>query len=770
MKKILTLLAIALASLTSCKEELVQYSISVDPVELSFNSAGGEDTVYVTSSAEWELFSDSGWCHASSAGGNGDTEIVITVLPNEDSKSGRTATFTFVSGDKEATLTVTQEKKEYSISIEPTELIFGAEGGEQEVVVTSSDEWEVTGSSDWCDVSVSSGINGDTVKFSTEPYMNTEEARTAIYTFACGDKEAVLDIQQEAKVYSISVEPTELTFVAAGEEKSVTVTSSDEWEFSSDDSWISASKENGESGVVVGIIVEENENTEIRTGVATFKCGDKQADVKVTQEAKEFSISIEPTEIEFEAEGGEQTITVKSSDEWRLTTDDDWITASVNSGNDGSTVDITVGYTTSADIRTGVVTFICGNKTAEFVVKQNPDNSPIIQFKDPYFLEALLLTEQVDKNGDRQISEKEALSITELKLEKVESGHAVRNVEELSYFTSLKYLYLRDICQSTVSINANGFPALQKIQFINIGLDKIDFSDCPLLEDVHITGYSNNIDLSGCQLLKTVSLGDSKIIDLNGCKSIEELTMSEYSTIEVLDVSNCSSLKSLTCNNNSAMTSMNISNTVSLAKLECYNNGLTSLDLSDCTALEILNCAGNQLTTLDLSNNTALTNLSCNLTSLDLSNNTALTYLYCGSSQLTSLDLSNNTALTYLNCSTNQLTSLDLSNNTALTYLDCSTNQLTSLDLSNNTALTYLDCDGNQLTSLDLSNNTALEHLSCGGNQLTSLDLHNNRLLKSLRCDYTPLQKLILYKYHILSDYTIESIESEYGDIIEYME
>lgn len=130
---------------------------------------------------------------------------------------------------------------------------------------------------------------------------------------------------------------------------------------------------------------------------------------------------------------------------------------------------------------------------------------------------------------------------------------------------------------------------------------------------------------------------------------------------------------------------------------------------------------------------------------------TALTYLYWASNPAP-LDLSNNHVLKQLHCgggwsiTSYLLTSLDLSNNTALTYLDCNDNQLTSLDLSRCTALTDLDCSNNQLTALDLSKNTALRNLDCSGNQL---------------------QKIILYKYHMVN--TIE-IESEYGDIIEYVE
>lgn len=170
---------------------------------------------------------------------------------------------------------------------------------------------------------------------------------------------------------------------------------------------------------------------------------------------------------------------------------------------------------------------------------------------------------------------------------------------------------------------------------------------------------------------------------------------------------------------------------------------------------------------------TRLVYLECNgnqLTSLDVSYNTALEYLNCCYNQLTSLDLSKNAALEYLDCSDNQLTSLDLSKNAALIDLYCADNQLTSLDVSNNTALTGLNCIGNQLTSLDVSNNTAFIGLFCGSNQLTSLDVHNNRELLYLECSNNPLQELILYRYHELDNYYMSNLESEYGDIIEYME
>ena len=867
MKKIITLLAIATACLTSCTEDLAkEYSISLESTRLSFDPEGGKQQVSLESTYEWEVSGGDDWCSVSPQSGEGDAEVVFTIDPNM-TEDGRSAEFVFTSGNKKTTLTVTQEKKEYSISIEPKELKFGSEGGEQEITVTSSGEWEVKGESDWCEISVTSGKSGDKVTFFADPYENTAEERTTIFTFYCGDKDVDLIVTQEAKVYSISVEPTELSFIAAGEAKTVTITSSDEWEFSSNKYWISASEDNGENGAIIDILVGENEETEprtgmamfrcgdkraevkitqkakeysisiepteiefeaeggeqtitvtssdkwefssdeywiqsseksgengasvkiivdensdpeIRTGIATFKCGDKQANVKITQEAKEYSISIEPTEIEFEAEGGEQTITVTSSDSWSLSTDNDWITTSIKSGENESLVNIIVDYTTSAEIRTGTITFTCGDKTAEFTVTQNPDNSPIIQFKDPYFEMELLEKHgsiswngvrydvNVDKNGDGKISTAEAAAVKVLKI----SDDKVRNVDELkTYFRSLEFLQISEC--PLESLDLSGHPTLTKIECISVRFD-VNLSSCHSLKEITFSNCFGNYNISDCTALTSLDCSDyNKLtsLDVSGCTALTELDCGR-SHLTSLDVSGCTALTELDCGG-SHLTSLDVSGCTALTKLNCSDNQLTSLDVSGYTALTVLYCSDNRLTSLDVSGCTALTELDCQenqLTSLNISSNTALTDLSCGGNQLTSLDVSGCTALTWLGCGSNQLTSLDLRNNTALTFLSCSNNELTSLDVSGCTALTWLDCFGNQLTSLDISSNTALTNLYCYENQLTSLDLYNQRALTYLDCSKNQLREIILYKYHMLPDSMINNIKKEYGDIITYIE
>ena len=421
-----------------------------------------------------------------------------------------------------------EPEPEYAISISPAELTFGAEGGEQTVKVTSTygdegDLWrlETEEYCDWCEASLSSGENGEEVTFTVDSYDNTDETRTVAFTFYCGDKEAGLIITQEAKVYSISVEPTELTFEVEGGEAEVTVTSSDGWDISNRPDWIDVSERYGENGETIIVAVEE--------------------------------------------------------------------------------------YNTEVDSRSGEIVFTCGDKEAKISVTQKADDSPIIQFKDQYFLKALLAIYRVywndteyyvdiDRNNDGQISEKEASLVEVLDLD--ENEPAIRNIDELSYFTNLRYLYIG----TDVSIES---------------------------------------------------------IDLSGFSQLEYLGV--YLNLKSLDVSKNTALTDLYCGGNQ-LTSLDVSKNTALTDLYCGGNQLTSLDVSKNTALTYLECVNNQLTSLDVSKNTALTDLYCannQLTSLDVSKK-ALTYLFCVNNQLTTLDLHSNRLLEKVYISGNPLQTLIL--------------------------------------------------------------------------------------------------------------
>ena len=313
------------------------------------------------------------------------------------------------------------------------------------------------------------------------------------------------------------------------------------------------------------------------------------------EEVPGYSISVDPAELSFGYDGGKQTVEVTSSHKWTLTNDSDWITTSADEGESGSLVEISAGHNTSADIKSGEIIFTCGDKTAVLKVSQEIDGNRTIQFKDPNFLGALI-AENVDADGDGQITVNEAKAVSSLKV----SSSDIKEMPEIRYFTALTRL-------------------------------NCDYNQLTALD------VSNNTALTvlwcGQNQLTTIDVSNNTALTYLLCYG-NQLT--------ALDVSNNTALTYLLCYNNQ-LTTLDVCNNTALTLLYCPSNQLTTLDISNNTALTDLACHLNQLTALDVSNNTALTDLDCRynqLTTLDVSNNTALTTLYCNGNPLQSFTIS----------------------------------------------------------------------------------------------------------------------------------
>ena len=160
-----------------------------------------------------------------------------------------------------------------------------------------------------------------------------------------------------------------------------------------------------------------------------------------------------------------------------------------------------------------------------------PDDSPIIEFKDSYFLEALVKStdnddgSKIDKNGDGRISEKEASVVKNLYVD--DSG--IRGIDEIGYFTAL----------TSLSCGGNQLTSL---------------------------------DVSKNTALTSLSCGVNKLTSL--------------------DVSKNTALRSLDFDSNQ-ITSLDVSKNTALTWLGCGGNPLTSLDVSKCKKLIKFNCFNN---------------------------------------------------------------------------------------------------------------------------------------------------------------------------------
>ena len=363
------------------------------PTELSFEAEGGTASVSTVANAEWSVSADQDWISVSVesvAAGQGSVEV--TVAANESSES-RTGTVTFTSSDGQTvTVSVSQTGVEVvtpTIDFSVSSLSFDGEGGSQNITVNTNSEFSVSTDQDWIHVSVTTLPEGETTIEITADPNTTYEERTGTVSFIASDGQVytVTITQPGAERPAIAVNPTELSFEAAGGTQTLTTTANAEWSVSVDQDWVTLSATSvpeGES--TVDVTAAENEVTEERSATITFANGDDKVTVTVKQAAaeevvpptpEEPTLEVSPTELSFEAAGGTLTIAATANAEWAVSVDQDWVTLGSTSVPEGeSTLEVKAVENKTTEERTATITFTAEDQTVTVSVKQAAAAAP----------------------------------------------------------------------------------------------------------------------------------------------------------------------------------------------------------------------------------------------------------------------------------------------------------------------------------------------------------------------------------------------------------
>ena len=143
MKSFLKVMA-ALAALVlfSCtKNEVVELTVS--PMAVNFEVAGGEQSVAITCNDHWTASVAADWLTLSPASADGNGTLKITATENK-SIDAREAEVSVVAGEIKRTVKVAQMGKQAVLTVEPKAVSAAVEGGAFDVTVTSNVEWTVT--------------------------------------------------------------------------------------------------------------------------------------------------------------------------------------------------------------------------------------------------------------------------------------------------------------------------------------------------------------------------------------------------------------------------------------------------------------------------------------------------------------------------------------------------------------------------------------------------------------------------------------------------
>lgn len=275
----------------------VKDAISIAPGKETVSCDGGIVETVVTSTGEWTLSGDYDWVEVSAASGNDGDVVTFTVSANETAED-RVAVFEFACGTATAEFTVVSQKGEQEadrISIAPESESVSADGGEVQVVVTSSGAWTLEGECDWAVPSLKNGNDGDIVVFEVSP--NTSGApKSCTFTFKTGTASEIFTLRSLASSgnyitllspssYDLEIEATRLKLQL----ETNTYYRDLRFEFDGNaGTWIKhyMSVETGAESVDVYFDITENVTLQNRTGVFRILAGGKEVEITVNQKGE----------------------------------------------------------------------------------------------------------------------------------------------------------------------------------------------------------------------------------------------------------------------------------------------------------------------------------------------------------------------------------------------------------------------------------------------------------------------------------------------------
>ena len=181
-------------------------SLNVAPSQLNFPNSAGNQTLQITANVAWQITSDQpSWCAVSTASGNGDATVNVTVTDNPTT-ANRVAKLSASNAQHglKKEVTVTQAgTAPASITIDPTSKIIGAGAETINVTVSANVEFDVTSNAAWITVTQTTAT---AVILQAE--ANTATAsRSGTVTFKQknGNASATLTVNQEAAPTSQSI-------------------------------------------------------------------------------------------------------------------------------------------------------------------------------------------------------------------------------------------------------------------------------------------------------------------------------------------------------------------------------------------------------------------------------------------------------------------------------------------------------------------------------------------------------------------------------------
>lgn len=386
--KYFSLVAVLALAMVGCKK----------PVDVSFGTAtqeiaaeGSTVEVALRSNGDWTLEWAEEWLDVTPSSGNGNATLTLVANPNM-TNGERSAEITAITKDNTATMKVTQSAMEFYLNATPQSITCPSAGGEYIIHVSSNIEWTVV-TPQWITSSVTSGANDATITLTVSPlgdeFLGDRQGEVFIGSLVSVSTRVVVT-QLADPVLPISVDPSNLYFVSAGETKTMNVSTEDHWTAEADAGWVVLSQTEGQGDTEVSVTLDENPIFIERQALVTFTtAAGLTATLSIRQEASidPHFLEVAPLSFAFGRDGGEQSFTIGCDTDWEISYSVDWLTMTPQTGTGNATVTMSAAANTVEEPRSARVLVKSGDLFAELDVEQEAGTDPVEASFDPETIE-----------------------------------------------------------------------------------------------------------------------------------------------------------------------------------------------------------------------------------------------------------------------------------------------------------------------------------------------------------------------------------------------
>ena len=245
-------------------------------------------------------------------------------------------------------------------SIEISQTICSVTSNQQNIsiTVTSTKDWTLAGTSDWCTPSKAAGSNGEAITFAID--QNTGyESRSSSFTFICGNEQAQLEITQEQSNV-IALSKNEFKVTSEGADIEISVDSNVEYTYTIADDcidWISYTKTKALTTSVLVFNIKENTKTSERNGTITLNYEDITETIQINQDGALPILEVDNNSFEIGQSSKEITVNVTSNIDYTIeVSDNEWITSVGDNQDNTNRLKFLIAENNTFENRTGTVT------------------------------------------------------------------------------------------------------------------------------------------------------------------------------------------------------------------------------------------------------------------------------------------------------------------------------------------------------------------------------------------------------------------------------